>query len=201
MFAGGYLRGHLTLAVAELEGEGEHSAEAVNSKVSQSLEKAISAGELSPPDQILVQGDVAPTCINRRKIRPEPCCSPGQASAVPGNCLPSWFYFTAFPFSSFLTHSRFGFSAARYRYPAAAVHRSSAPPAAQRLTARCKSPRGSERPKHKQVVTDRRATGVIPAVRGGWRIASMLPHSLARCRPLAGDRGWRSARRSGRHWR
>ena len=56
LFAGGYLRGHLTLAVAELEGEGEHSAEAVNSKVSQSLEKAISAGELSPPDQILVQG-------------------------------------------------------------------------------------------------------------------------------------------------
>ena len=55
LFAGGYLRGHLTLAVAELE-EGEHSAEAVNSKVSQSLEKAISAGELSPPDQILVQG-------------------------------------------------------------------------------------------------------------------------------------------------
>ncbi|WP_408711531.1 YfcL family protein, partial [Acinetobacter baumannii] len=26
LFAGGYLRGHLTLAVAELEGEGEHSA-------------------------------------------------------------------------------------------------------------------------------------------------------------------------------
>jgi hypothetical protein len=42
--------------VAELEGEGEHSAEAVHSKVSHSLEKAIGAGELSPPDQILVQG-------------------------------------------------------------------------------------------------------------------------------------------------
>jgi len=42
--------------VAELEGEGEHSADAVHSRVSQSLEKAISAGELSPPDQILVQG-------------------------------------------------------------------------------------------------------------------------------------------------
>ncbi len=56
LFAGGYLRGHLTLAVAELEGEGEHSADAVHSRVSQSLEKAISAGELSPPDQILVQG-------------------------------------------------------------------------------------------------------------------------------------------------
>ena len=56
LFASGYLRGHLTLAVAELEGEGEHSAEAVHSKVSHSLEKAIGAGELSPPDQILVQG-------------------------------------------------------------------------------------------------------------------------------------------------
>lgn len=56
LFAGGYLRGHLTLAVAELEGEGEHSADVVHSRVSQSPEKAISAGELSPPDQILVQG-------------------------------------------------------------------------------------------------------------------------------------------------
>ena len=55
-FAGGYLRGHLTLAVAELEGEGEHTAQAINDKVASSLEKAISAGELSPPDQILVQG-------------------------------------------------------------------------------------------------------------------------------------------------
>ena len=56
LFAGGYLRGHLTLAVAELEGEGEHSAQAISDKVASSLEKAISAGELSPPDQILVQG-------------------------------------------------------------------------------------------------------------------------------------------------
>ncbi|EIV2084322.1 TPA: YfcL family protein [Klebsiella aerogenes] len=56
LFAGGYLRGHLTLAVAELEGEGEHTAQAINDKVASSLEKAINAGELSPPDQILVQG-------------------------------------------------------------------------------------------------------------------------------------------------
>lgn len=56
LFAGGYLRGHLTLAVAELEGEGEHTAQEINDKVASSLEKAISAGELSPPDQILVQG-------------------------------------------------------------------------------------------------------------------------------------------------
>ena len=56
LFAGGYLRGHLTLAVDELEGEGEHTAQAINEKDASSLEKAISAGELSPPDQILVQG-------------------------------------------------------------------------------------------------------------------------------------------------
>ena len=55
LFASGYLRGHLTLAVAELEGGDDHSAEAVSAQVTRSLEKAIGAGELSPPDQILVQ--------------------------------------------------------------------------------------------------------------------------------------------------
>lgn len=59
LFAGGYLRGHLTLAVAEAEehGEhGEHTAEALKARVENSLHKAITAGELSPPDQILVRG-------------------------------------------------------------------------------------------------------------------------------------------------
>ena len=56
LFASGYLRGHLTLAVAELEGGDDHSAKAINDRVICSLEKAIGAGELSPPDQILVQG-------------------------------------------------------------------------------------------------------------------------------------------------
>ncbi|MFK3706438.1 YfcL protein [Raoultella sp. BIGb0138] len=55
LFASGYLRGHLTLAVAELEGRDDHSAKAINEQVVRSLEKAIGAGELSPPDQILVQ--------------------------------------------------------------------------------------------------------------------------------------------------
>lgn len=54
LFAGGYLRGHLTLAVAELEAEGEHTPAALNGAVQHSLDKAIKAGELSPPDQILV---------------------------------------------------------------------------------------------------------------------------------------------------
>ena len=55
LFAGGYLRGHLTLAVSELEGGDDHSPQAISDRVTHSLEKAIGAGELSPPDQILVQ--------------------------------------------------------------------------------------------------------------------------------------------------
>ena len=56
LFASGYLRGHLTLAVAELEAGDDHSAEAIHDEVSRSLEKAIQAGELSPRDQSLVLG-------------------------------------------------------------------------------------------------------------------------------------------------
>ncbi|WP_336219446.1 YfcL family protein [Citrobacter amalonaticus] len=55
LFASGYLRGHLTLAVAELEEADDHSAQAVYATVSHSLEKAIGAGELSPRDQALVK--------------------------------------------------------------------------------------------------------------------------------------------------
>ncbi|HEJ9057115.1 TPA: YfcL family protein [Serratia fonticola] len=56
LFAGGYLRGHLTLAVAESEEHAEYSAEQLKVRVQSSLDKAIKAGELSPPDQILVLG-------------------------------------------------------------------------------------------------------------------------------------------------
>ena len=56
LFASGYLRGHLTLAVADLEHGEDHSPEALNTAVSGSLEKAIQAGELSPRDQSLVLG-------------------------------------------------------------------------------------------------------------------------------------------------
>ncbi|AUV27205.1 YfcL family protein [Citrobacter sp. RHBSTW-00678] len=55
LFASGYLRGHLTLAVAELDAGVDHSAEALYANVTSSLEKAISAGELSPRDQALVK--------------------------------------------------------------------------------------------------------------------------------------------------
>ncbi|EPL8094889.1 YfcL family protein [Morganella morganii] len=54
LFAGGYLQGHLTLAVAELEQSGDHSVEALHNRVEESIRQAISAGELTPPDQVLV---------------------------------------------------------------------------------------------------------------------------------------------------
>ncbi|CAG9423661.1 YfcL family protein [Providencia alcalifaciens] len=56
LFAGGYLRGHLTLAVAELEEENESSVDALYQRVELSIQNAIKAGELTPPDQILVLG-------------------------------------------------------------------------------------------------------------------------------------------------
>lgn len=56
LFAGGYLRGHLTLAVAELEEENETSVDALYQRVELSIQNAIKAGELTPPDQILVLG-------------------------------------------------------------------------------------------------------------------------------------------------
>ncbi|CDG18335.1 YfcL family protein [Xenorhabdus doucetiae] len=54
LFAGGYLRGHLTLAVAELEQEGANTVEQLHQRVEESIHKAIKAGELAPPDQALV---------------------------------------------------------------------------------------------------------------------------------------------------
>lgn len=54
LFASGYLRGHLTLAVAELEHGDDHSPQAIYASVTGSLEKAIHAGELAPRDQALV---------------------------------------------------------------------------------------------------------------------------------------------------
>ncbi|UBX49094.1 YfcL family protein [Providencia alcalifaciens] len=56
LFAGGYLRGHLTLAVAELQEENETSVDALYQRVELSIQNAIKAGELTPPDQILVLG-------------------------------------------------------------------------------------------------------------------------------------------------
>ncbi|KAA8996962.1 YfcL family protein [Affinibrenneria salicis] len=56
LFAGGYLRGHLTLAVAEAEENGEQTPQALYARVCGSIEKAIKNGELSPPDQRLVNG-------------------------------------------------------------------------------------------------------------------------------------------------
>lgn len=44
----------MTLAVAELEEENDTSVEALYQRVEESIQKAIKAGELSPPDQVLV---------------------------------------------------------------------------------------------------------------------------------------------------
>ena len=55
LFAGGYLRGHITLAVAQAEAQGETDPQQLNSGVLSSLEQAIAAGELAPRDQVLVR--------------------------------------------------------------------------------------------------------------------------------------------------
>ena len=137
LFAGGYLRGHLTLAVAELEGEGEHSADAVHSRVSQSRRKPSALANCRRRTKFWCRG-CGITCINRRKIRPEPCCSPGQASAVPGKLPALMVLFHRFSLQQFSHPQPIRIQRRRCRYPAAAVPRSFAPPAAQRLTARCK---------------------------------------------------------------
>lgn len=54
LFAGGYLRGHLTLAVADAEVDGVSSLSELAQRVNASLDAAIAKGELSPPDQVLV---------------------------------------------------------------------------------------------------------------------------------------------------
>lgn len=54
LFAGGYLCGHLTLAVAEITTQ-DSSVQAMYQAVERSLDQAIERGELSPPDQVLVR--------------------------------------------------------------------------------------------------------------------------------------------------
>lgn len=54
LFAGGYLRGHITLSVALLEQQRKVAAEDLQFQVEQSLNHAIEAGELSAADQVLV---------------------------------------------------------------------------------------------------------------------------------------------------
>lgn len=54
LFAGGYLRGHLTLAVAKISHISKQSPMILDSQVQQSIQQAIAAGELSPADQNLV---------------------------------------------------------------------------------------------------------------------------------------------------
>lgn len=53
LFAGGYLRGHISLSAANCEMEGINSVAAMNEAVDSSLAKAQS--ELNPSDQIIVK--------------------------------------------------------------------------------------------------------------------------------------------------
>ena len=55
LFAGGYLRGHISLAVARAELEGKTLLRDVKSYVLRSLNEAILQGELSEEDEKLVQ--------------------------------------------------------------------------------------------------------------------------------------------------
>ena len=55
LFAGGYLRGHISLAVARAELEGKTLVRDVKSYVLRSLIEAILQGELSEEDEKLVQ--------------------------------------------------------------------------------------------------------------------------------------------------
>lgn len=47
LFAGGYLRGHLTLAVAEAEEQGEHTAEALKARVEEPAQSDRRRGTLA----------------------------------------------------------------------------------------------------------------------------------------------------------
>ncbi|MDG3088703.1 YfcL family protein [Vibrio hannami] len=52
LFAGGYLRGHISLAAADCESEGTDDIDVLKQKIIQSLDDARS--ELSPADRIVV---------------------------------------------------------------------------------------------------------------------------------------------------
>ncbi|MUK61067.1 YfcL family protein [Aliivibrio fischeri] len=52
LFAGGYLRGHISLSVANCEEQGINDIDILKSHINDSLEKAKS--ELSPADRIIV---------------------------------------------------------------------------------------------------------------------------------------------------
>ncbi|MGL5089510.1 MAG: YfcL family protein [Aeromonas sobria] len=55
LFTGGYLRGHISLAVARAELEGKTLVRDIKSYVLRSLNEAILQGELSEEDEKLVQ--------------------------------------------------------------------------------------------------------------------------------------------------
>jgi hypothetical protein len=110
LFASGYLRGHLTLAVAELEAGDDHSADAVHDEVTRSLEKAIQAGELSRATSLWCWA-CGTLCSSRLNAKSSyfarwRCAYRAYILSLRAHQT----YLTIFPFSSFRTHNRFGFS-------------------------------------------------------------------------------------------
>ncbi|MFG0902938.1 YfcL family protein [Photobacterium damselae] len=57
LFAGGYLRGHISLAAAECEASGINDTEVMKAKIIADIDKAIS--ELSPQDFMLVSNYIS----------------------------------------------------------------------------------------------------------------------------------------------
>ncbi|MBV1838992.1 YfcL family protein [Photobacterium ganghwense] len=53
LFAGGYIRGHISLSAAQCEQEEQFSVDAMNTKVDESI--ATAQSELSPVDQVIVK--------------------------------------------------------------------------------------------------------------------------------------------------
>lgn len=94
LFAGGYLRGHLTLAVAELEGEGEHTAQAVHDKVAQSLAKPSARANCRRRIRFWCR-KCGTVCIRRRCRNSSAFCQ-SPAIAPPGPIFPRLFH--RFPF-------------------------------------------------------------------------------------------------------
>ncbi|STT85582.1 YfcL protein [Klebsiella pneumoniae] len=139
LFAGGYLRGHLTLRWLSWKVRASILLTRYTAELARAWRKPSALANCRRRTKFWCRG-CGITCINRRKIRPEPCCSPGQASAVPGK-LPALHGFISplFPSAVFSPTADSDSAPPGCRYPAAAVPRSFAPPAAQRLTARCKA--------------------------------------------------------------
>ena len=192
LFAGGYLRGHLTLAVAELEGEASILRKRYMTKVSRSLEKP--SARANCRRRIRFWCRKCGTVCTRRRCRNSSALRQSPAFAQPGSISRN--YFTAFPFSSFLTHSLLGFSAA-------SVSLSIGNGSLLICDARISAASGAEHSRASPELPAYTGCGKpallrpAPDVQPERHIRVRWPHNQVRCRPSANDRGLRSARRCG----